>query len=286
MPSDSQHRPQRLRAEAPQDEPAKQRHHGLRAAPRPSPGAIRTIRPSRMCTTRSAAAATSAACVASSTVTPARRFSSVSSASTRAPVLRIQVAGGLVGDEQRRLVDERAGDRRALHLAAGELRWSSAPADRTGRRDRRATARAAGPSPGGSPASSSGSAMFSCERQRRQQVEELEDEADAARRTRVSSSSLIPSSGTPSSVTRPEVGRSIAAAQVQQRGLAAARWADDGHELAARDLEADVADGVDPGRTREIGAVETVGDEQRRHDPDVTGALRELRGRATPGRWA
>jgi hypothetical protein len=62
--------------------------------------------------------------------------------------------------------------------------------------------------------------------------------------------------------------------------------ADDGHDLAARDLEADVADGVDPGRTREVRAVETVGDEQRRHDPDVTGALRELRGRATPGQWA
>ena len=58
--SDSQQRPHGLRAEAPQDEPAKKRHHGLRAAPRPSPGAIRTIRPSRMCTTRSAAAATSA----------------------------------------------------------------------------------------------------------------------------------------------------------------------------------------------------------------------------------
>ena len=57
---DSQHRPHGLRAEPPQDEPAKEGHHGLRAAPRPSPGAIRTIRPSRMCTTRSAAAATSA----------------------------------------------------------------------------------------------------------------------------------------------------------------------------------------------------------------------------------
>jgi acyl-CoA thioesterase-1 len=35
---------------------------------------------------------------------------------------RVEVAGGLVGEQQARLVDERAGDRDALLLAAGELR--------------------------------------------------------------------------------------------------------------------------------------------------------------------
>ena len=33
----------------------------------------------------------------------------------------IEVAGGLVGDDQRRIADQRAGDRDALLLAAGEL---------------------------------------------------------------------------------------------------------------------------------------------------------------------
>ena len=37
-------------------------------------------------------------------------------------VFRIEVAGRFVGDEQRRAVDERAGNRAALQLAARELR--------------------------------------------------------------------------------------------------------------------------------------------------------------------
>ena len=112
----------------------------------------------------------------------------------------------------------------------------SAESDAIDERAARASAAAA------SPASSSGSATFSSERQRRQQVEELEDEADALapqprQRVVVRRSSVTPVEmhGRRRTVHR--------AAQVQQRGLAAARRPDDRHELAGVDLEADVVDG-------------------------------------------
>ena len=58
--------------------------------------------------------------VTSTTVLPCA-WSSRKSASTSSPVLRVEGAGGLVGEQQRRPVGERAGDRHALALAAGEL---------------------------------------------------------------------------------------------------------------------------------------------------------------------
>ena len=41
---------------------------------------------------------------------------------TSSLVVRVEVAGRLVGEQQRRAVDQRPGDRDALLLAAGELR--------------------------------------------------------------------------------------------------------------------------------------------------------------------
>ncbi len=41
---------------------------------------------------------------------------------TSPPERRVEVAGGLVGEEHERSLDDRAGDRDPLTLAAGELR--------------------------------------------------------------------------------------------------------------------------------------------------------------------
>ena len=57
-------------------------------------------------------------------------------------VFGIKVAGRLVGDEQRRLVDQRARDRGPLHFAAGDLlrvmRQAMRDADALGERPRAA----------------------------------------------------------------------------------------------------------------------------------------------------
>ena len=60
--------------------------------------------------------------MAISAATPVCWISSSSSWKTSAEVLRIEVAGRLVGQQQPGRVGERAGDRRALLLAARELR--------------------------------------------------------------------------------------------------------------------------------------------------------------------
>ena len=132
-----------------------------------------------MRTMRCAAAAISGACVASSIVTPGLAIELDEQLEHAPAVLRIEVAGRLVGDEKRRAVDERAGDRAALQLAAGELLRVVAQA--AGRARRAASsARAARLRRRSALAAEQQRQRDVLEqRQRRQQVEELEDEADA-----------------------------------------------------------------------------------------------------------
>ena len=83
-------------------------------------GRSSTSLPSRNTTTRLAYSAMSGSCVISTTVLP----SSFSLWKTRHDLLgglRVEVAGRLVGEHELGLVDQRAGDRDALLLAAREL---------------------------------------------------------------------------------------------------------------------------------------------------------------------
>ena len=91
---------------------------------------------------------------------------------------RVEVAGRLVGEDTRGSTDERAGDRDPLLLAAGELRRAGARRARRGRprRAARAHARAARPRAAGV----SADLDVLERRQRRDQVELLEDEAERA----------------------------------------------------------------------------------------------------------
>ena len=79
------------------------------------------IWPSRIVTTRSAKAAMSASWVTTTMVTPCSRLSELQRLHDLMRRSRIEIAGRLVGKQQARRVDERARDRHALLLAAGEL---------------------------------------------------------------------------------------------------------------------------------------------------------------------
>ena len=77
--------------------------------------------PSRISTRRGSDAAISRSCVMTTIVVPVGVQLAQQREDLRAR-LRVEVAGRLVGEDDRRPADERAGDRDALALAAGELR--------------------------------------------------------------------------------------------------------------------------------------------------------------------
>ena len=117
--------------------------------------------PSFMRMTRFAAAAMSAACVASRTVTPSSCSIRRCSASTLAPFSESRLPVGSSATSSAGPMHQRAGDRGALHLAAGDLlRVMRQPV-----RDADALAQARGARDSASswlmPASRQGSAMFS-----------------------------------------------------------------------------------------------------------------------------
>ena len=92
--------------------------------------------------------------------------------------LGVEVAGGLVGEDQGGVVDQRARDRHPLLLAAREPVGKAARA--VGRGPRASSSAAHAPARARRPAqfSSSGKQQVLLDGQQRDQVEELEDEAD------------------------------------------------------------------------------------------------------------
>ena len=79
---------------------------------------------------------TAGSCVTISTVTPSSVFARCSAPNTSAAVARVQLAGGLVGEQHLRLVDQRGRDGRALLLAAGRSGPADGPGSRPGRAGR------------------------------------------------------------------------------------------------------------------------------------------------------
>ncbi len=138
-------------------------------------GAGSTTRPSRSAIFSSASAASSTSCVTRTSVRPRRRFTAMSKSMTYPSGRAIEVTGRLVGQDDRRVVRERAGDRHALLFAAGELRRVVMPAAREAHIvDERAGAIARV----GGAGDLHGHEDVLERRQRRQQMEELEDDAD------------------------------------------------------------------------------------------------------------
>ena len=153
---------------------------GARAARRPrrrlGASSVPAIRPSASRMTRSAYAAAIGSWVTITTVWPSASTTSRRSASTPRPVLGVERSGGLVGEHDLGPGDERPGDRDALLLAAGELRGTVAQAlvepDPRGDLAHLRAPRAAA-------VEAQRQADVLGDRQRRHQVEGLEDEADA-----------------------------------------------------------------------------------------------------------
>ena len=123
---------------------------------------------------------------------------------------RVEVAGRLIGDDQRRPMDERAGDGGALRLAArhllGIVGEPVADADAVGQ----ARGRAPPPRATAIPASRQGSAMLSPRVRVGSRLKNWNTKPMRSRRSRVSASSSRPVRSRPSIASRPEVGRSIA----------------------------------------------------------------------------
>ncbi len=119
----------RLRAPLAPREPGGQRHRRRRTKP-----------DERSVITRSARAAATAECVTSSVAAPSLAPSRVDHVEHALGGLGVEVAGRLVEQQQRRLVDERARDRDALQLAArqhrGEVVAAAFEADRREHRPR------------------------------------------------------------------------------------------------------------------------------------------------------
>ena len=131
----------------------------------------------------------------------------------------VEIAGRLVGEQDRRIVGERAGDRHALLLAARQLRRIVMAAVRSPTSASSASARAPGIRRAGNLHRHQ---HVLAGRQRRQQVEELEDEADplaAQPRQRVLAIAVM---STPSISDAPGRRRVEPGDQPEQRRLAAA----------------------------------------------------------------
>ena len=164
--------------------------------------------------------------------------------------LRVEVAGGLVGEDEERIGHERARDRDALHLPAGELiRPVSATLlephegeelPRLGRHPGRRDA-----------VEEEREHHVLLRRERGEEVEELEDEPQpppAKRREAIVRVGLDRLAG---EAHAPGRGAIEATEEVQERALPRAAGADDGDQLAAGDVEGDAAQRVDlPGAAR------------------------------------
>ena len=185
----------------------------------------------------------SASWVTTTMVTPCSRLSETSVSMISCEVLRIEIAGRFVGEQQARLVDQRPCDGHALLLAAGKLarRVALAIAQPEDLKCR------AGPLEANGATDRAGGRVV--ERQAdilqraraRQQIEALEHEAEAlaadARQFGFVQRGDIDALEQAASAGRPVE----AADDGHQRRLARTRRADDGDELAGFDFEVDAA---------------------------------------------
>ena len=172
--------------------------------------------------------------------------------------LRIEIAGGLVGEQNRRIVHEGAGDGHALALPAGELVRAVIDArPELHLVERRARAHVA--ILGRNARVHERQLDVAQRRRARQQVERLKDEADlfipdARELVVVHLAHLLAVQE-----IRAFAGRVEAPDEIHQRRLARARRPHDGHVLAALDLNRHAAQRVDFFRAHHVGFPEIDG---------------------------
>ena len=213
----------------------------------------RTISPSARKRMRSAITAARASCVTITVVWPYVVDRVPQQLEDLAAGLRVEVAGRLVGEEDRRPRDERARERDALLLAAGELgRAMRAPVGEPGLL--RAALRASAPRASRRRSTAAGrrsprpSSIGS-------RLKNWKTKPMCSRRRRVSSGSSSVVISLPAIVDG-AAGRLVEAGEdVHERRLAGARRAHDRDELPRLDVERDAAQARrPPSRPRRIGA--------------------------------
>ena len=184
-------------------------------------------------TVTSASAASSGSWVTSTSVVWRARLTSSSSSMIWRPVVAVQVSGRLVGEQERRIVGERARDRDALLLAARELRRIVMARGRRARLRRAARRRAARRC--FTPAISIGTSTFSSAVSEGSRWKNWNTKPMRWPRSRASASSSSAVMSTPSS-DHMAVGRRIQPGeQPEQRRLAAAGRPGDRDDAARRD---------------------------------------------------
>ena len=207
-------------------------------------------------------AASSMSRVKSTTVTPSSWAMARRSEQQVRALLGLEVAGRLVGQQDGRAADQRAGERGALALGGGQLRRAARRAARA--RPTRSSRASTASGSCGRRAISSGSATFS----RTVMVGRTEAAGRRrpirSRRRRVSSTSSRPRSGRPSSVDGAGGGAVEPGQEVEERGLARAGRTDHGRDLAGGRLERYVAEHVDA-RAEIADAVEEIVRDDSRH---------------------
>ena len=181
----------------------------------------------------------------------------------------VEVAGRLVGPDDRGGVDEGTGDARALLLPARELRRLVAlPALHAHGRQHvaRAAARLARPGTGDQ------QRQFDVFHgvQHRQQIERLEDKAHVARAVGGAAAITHQVQRLARDADRAVVDGVEPGQAVEQRGLTAAAMAHDRHDLARGHLQADAAQGVDRRPAHAVGLDQVRGLDDRRHCPRPT----------------
>ncbi len=154
----------------------------------------------------------------------------------------VEVTGGLVGQQQRRRMDQRAGDGHALHLAAGELM-------------RQAVAQGVEFDPGEALARDCAGVGVAGKKQREfdifegrqgvKQLERLEDEANLGAADFGERSIVEARGGNAVKLNLAEGGEIHGAGKIEQRGLAAATAADQCDKRAALDLKRNAIEGAD-----------------------------------------
>ena len=231
--------------EARENEARATRQRGTRLA-HASAGAAASITPERMRSVRSQRAASAGSWVTSASVAPRSRGQREQEIDDRAPGRLVEIAGRLVGDQQRGPRRQRARERDALLLAARELGGIMAAAARRGRPAPVPLAARAKASR--APASSSGAATFSSAVIVGMRWNDWKTMPIRAPRNRASASSLMRWMATPSTRIAPLSGRSSPAMVISSVDLPEPDGADEADRLARCDCQTDVAQYMHPGR--------------------------------------
>ena len=262
MPATVDHRPEPLLAQAPEDELSKERHGSMSSA-RAGRSSIDWSTPIAQVHDALRRRPAPGECVARRMVRPASRFRSASSSSTRAPLSESRLPGRLVGDEQRRLVHDRAGDGRTLQLASRQLLWIVR--SRCGHATRSASA-ARRCSSTMDPARPASAAAARCSRASVSVGSRLKNwntKPIRSRRIRVRASSSSVSSRTAFEVTDPPSDDPCRRRDAATSTCRSPDGPTSATKSAALDRQADVAHGVHRGVARQVGLLQLIGDEER-----------------------